>query len=254
VVLEEQVSGAFAARIAELLKRVEYRRADSPEDKEAIYRFRYEAYTRDGSIPPNPSKLFCDEEDEVPNAWLIGVYIDGALASSIRLHIGSRPGHYIPVAKVFPEIVLPRLRAGELLIDVTRQTSQLDFTRVYPFLTYITMRVIFLAEDHFGADYILAAARPEYMPAFRRMCGAQTWAPPRPYPRLAKLTALAAYDCKAKWSQTRERYPAARSTLEERIALFGRSSTVAYDPYEELTAGPRMRRLAAMQQSATYVA
>jgi hypothetical protein len=254
VVLEEQVSGAFAARIADLLKRVEYRRADSQEDKEAIYRFRHEAYTRDGSIPPHPAGLFHDAEDEVPNAWLIGVYIDGELASSIRLHIGSRPEHYIPAAKVFPDVVLPHLRAGELLIDGSRQTSRLDFVREYPFLTYITMRVIFLAEDHFGADYILAAARLEYALAFRRMCGSAQWAPPRLYPPMAKAVALTAYDCKANWTRTRERYPAARSTPEERIALFGRSSTVASDPYEELTAGRRARRLPATQQSATYVA
>jgi hypothetical protein len=252
--LKEQVAGGFAARIADLLTRVEYRRADSREDKEAIYRFRYEAYTRDGSIPPNPTGLFHDEEDEVPNAWLIGVYIDGVLASSIRLHVGSRPEHYIPAAKIYPEIILPRLRAGEVLIDGSRLTSRLDFVRKYPFLPFITTRAAFVAEDHFEADYILAAARPEYALAFRRMCGSVQWAPPRPYPPVTKLIALTAYDCKANWSQLRERYPAAHSTPEERIGLFGRSSTVDHDLYEELTAGRRMRRGADMQHSTTCVA
>jgi len=163
--LEQHEASAFAARVARLLERVEYRRADSSQDKEAIFRMRYEAYAREGFIEPNGSGLFTDADDECPNAWLIAVFIDGALASSIRLHIASRPDQFLPVSKGFPDIIMPRLEAGDLIIDASRQTSRIEFTRTYPFLPYITMRSAFIAEDHLGGDFITAACRPEYRAA-----------------------------------------------------------------------------------------
>jgi hypothetical protein len=241
-------------RIAKLLERVEYRRADSREDKEAIFRMRYEAYTREGYIEPNPSGLFTDPDDDCPNAWLIGIYISGALASSIRLHIASRPEHFLPVTKGFPDIMVPRLEAGELIIDASRMTSRIEFTRSYPFLPYITMRSAFLAEDHFSADFITAAIRPEYQAAYRRMYGAVNWSAPRPYPPLTRLQALMAYDCKQMRRVTRARYPFEQSTPEERRALYARSSNAAHDPYAELMAGRLARRLDTKQYSTTRVA
>jgi hypothetical protein len=215
---------------------------------------RYEAYSREGNIEQNSSGLFRDAEDECENVWLLAIYIDGELASSIRLHIGSRPQHYLPVTVAFPDIVAPRLDAGEILIDATRQTSSLEFTRAYPFLTYVTMRAIFVAEEHFGADYIVAAARPEYVQAFRRMCGSSIWAEARPYPRLKKLQALTAYDCKANRNAIRVRYPFIRSTMQERIALFGRTSTSERDLYADLTSGRRLRPSGETQHAMTCVA
>jgi hypothetical protein len=250
----KEVTSTFAARIAKLMERVEYRRADSCEDKDAIFRMRHEAYTRERSIEPNSTGLFCDPEDEMPNAWLIGVFIDGVLASSIRLHVASRPEHYLPVTQNFPDIILPRLQAGDVLIDATRQTSRIEFTRTYPFLTYITMRLVFVAEEHFGGDFITAACRPENQAAFRRLCGFVNWAPPRPYPPLARPQALMGYDCKAKGRATRERYPFVPSSVTLRKALFEKSSTLARDLYDDLTLGHRERRFDKIQHSTTCAA
>jgi hypothetical protein len=254
LVAEEQGAGAFAARVAGLLERVEFRRADTAEDKEAIFRMRYEAYSRGGFIEPDLSGLFTDAGDEAPNVWLIAVFIDGALASSIRLHVGSRQEHWLPVTESFSDLIKPRLQGGTVIVDATRQASRVEFTRAYPFLPYITMRCGFLAEDHFGADFITATCRAEYQPAFRRMYGAINWSPPRPYPPLLREHALMAYDCKAKWTATRERYPFVISTPEERQVMFGRSSTVARDLHAELTAGQRERKSDTRQNSTTYAA
>lgn len=252
--LQQQETSGFAARVAKLLERVEYRRADSPQDKEAIFRMRYEAYAREGYIEPNASGLFTDPDDNCPNAWLIAIFIDGVLASSIRLHVASRPEHYMPVTNGFPDVVIPHLEAGDLIIDASRMTSRFEFTRMYPFLPYVTMRSAFIAEDHFGADFITAACRPEYQAAYRRMYGAVNWSPPRPYPPLTRMQALMAYDCKALWGVTRERYPFEISTPEERRALYARSSNGARDPYEELTAGRRALASGTMQHSTTCAA
>ena len=252
--LQEKEASGFAERVARLLERVEYRRADTPEDKEAIFRLRYEAYAREGFIDSNPSGLFSDPGDETANAWLIGIFIEGALASTIRLHVASRREHWMPVTESFADIVEPRLDAGELIIDATRHCSRLEFTRTYPFLPHITMRCGFLAEDYFGADFMTGTCRPEYQPAFRRIYGSVTWSTPRAYPPLNRPHALMAYDCKAKRQITRERYPFLASTPEEQRALFGRSSNVAHDLHAELTAGLRARGSAGRQSSTTCAA
>ena len=51
-------------RGAALMKRVEYRLMESSADREAIYRLRYNAYLKEGSINPNPSGLLIDRFDD----------------------------------------------------------------------------------------------------------------------------------------------------------------------------------------------
>jgi hypothetical protein len=252
--MQREEASAFSMRVEDLLNRVQYRRADNARDKEAIFRLRHESYTRGGYIKPNPTGCFTDPDDETPNAWLIGVFIDGVLASSIRLHIASRPEHFLPVARGFPDIIGPRLAAGDLIIDASRQTSRLEFARTYPFLTYITMRTVFIAEDHFDGDFVTAACRPEYQGAFRRLCGFVNWCAPRPYPPLAHKQALMGYDCRANHVVTRERYTFVPSTRALQRELFSRGSNIAEDPYYELTAGHRARLLDHTQHSTTCAA
>jgi hypothetical protein len=188
--------------------------------------------------------LFTDEADDTPNAWLIGIYVEGVLASTIRLHLAWRPEHLLPVSESFADIIEPRLKAGEMLLDATRHSSRLEFTRAYPFLPYVTMRPGFLAEDYFGVDFITGTCRAEYQPAFRRMYGAVNWSSPRPYPPLTREHALMGYDCKAKWRATRERYSFLRSNPDEQVRLFGQSS----NPDSEFQAELAARRLARLPE------
>jgi hypothetical protein len=132
----QQVS-RFADRVLRLLERVEYRRADSPADKTAIYRLRYDAYLRAGTIEPRPSGMFHDALDETNNAWLIGVFIDGELASALRLHISANLSDLLPTRAPFPDILEPLLSAGNLIIDVTRFVAKLDFSQTYSDIPYL---------------------------------------------------------------------------------------------------------------------
>ncbi len=251
---EPRNSSLFLTRVMETLDKVEYRRADTPEEKDAIFRARYEAYRREDSIPPNKTGLFSDELDESPNVWMIGVYIDGVMASTIRLHVASGPQHALPITEAFPDKILPLLQSGAVVIDVSRQTSRLEFVRAYPFLTLLTMRTTFIAEDYFDADYITVACKPEYQAAFRRLSGCVNWAPMRPYPRLAKPTLLMGHDCRANRHAMRERYPYLDTTPAMQRSLFGRSSTIDRDLHFELTAGRRDRDAHGKQSSTTCVA
>jgi hypothetical protein len=61
---------SFSDRIAELLARVDYKRADSCEQRGAIHRLRYKAHSREGSISHRLSETLSDANDETDNAYL----------------------------------------------------------------------------------------------------------------------------------------------------------------------------------------
>jgi hypothetical protein len=207
------------------MARTDYRRADTLSDKMAIYRMRYDAYVREGNTEVRPSGTFQDHYDEDPNVWLIGVYIDDELAGSLRLHVASRAEASIPAKTAFPEVMEPRLRAGECIIDGTRFVSSASHARRFPELPYLTLRASFVAEQFFNADYMTAGCRDEHRAFYARMFGCKAWAPSRPYPYLTKLIGLMAYDCHGLREKTYARHPYMLSDAEERQRLFSISST-----------------------------
>ena len=219
----QQVS-RFADRVLRLLERVEYRRADSPADKAAIYRLRYDAYIRAGTVEPTPSGMFHDAMDESNNAWLIGVFIDGELASALRLHISANLSDPLPTRTPFPDILEPLLTAGNLIIDVTRFVAKLEFSQNYSEIPYLTLRPAFMAEEFLRADFIIAACRAEHQAFYRRMFGGVPWSAPRPYPHLKRPMALVGHPCDTLRDEVYTKYPFYRSTEREQQSLFSQSS------------------------------
>jgi hypothetical protein len=216
----------FADRVLRLLERVEYRRAETQEEKAAIYRMRHDAYTRAGSVEPRPARMFHDPYDETPNAWLIGLFIDGDLASSLRLHVSASMTAPLPALPAYPDILGPHLRAGRMIIDPSRFVGKLEYLQRYSELPYLTLRPTFLAEEFFGADYVTAACRVEHQAFFRRMFGAVSWASAREYPDFNKPMVFLGYECRAQRESIHARYPFYRSSDLERVRLFERSSNL----------------------------
>ena len=67
-----------------MLDRVEYRIARADREREDVFRLRHDGYVRGGNIDPIPSGIFSDKWDHSPNALLLGAYLDGALAATVR--------------------------------------------------------------------------------------------------------------------------------------------------------------------------
>src|SRR6516164_4974460 len=67
------------------LEHVDYRRVDTAEEKDEIYRLRYRAYLREGAILASESERVTDRYDDLPNNFTFGIYIRGELHSSIRI-------------------------------------------------------------------------------------------------------------------------------------------------------------------------
>ncbi len=224
----------FVDRVFRLLEHVTYRRADTAADKQAIFRMRHAAYARAGTIEPGPSGLFSDAFDETDNAWLIGVRLDGDLASALRLHDSASLAAPLPVANTFPDVIRPLLRSRRTIIDATRFVAKLEFSQRYSEIPYLTLRASFMAGEFFDADFITAACLVEHQAFYRRMFGGVPWCEPQPYPNFKRPMALIGHDCRTLKNSTLDRYPFFASTASERETLFSRSSNHVGDMFEAI--------------------
>jgi N-acyl-L-homoserine lactone synthetase len=211
----------FAERVMTLLDRVDYRQAVSETEKDAVYRLRYEAYLRERAIGPSFARRLSDRFDDLDNCFIFGVFVEGRLVSSIRLHVTSRSYPDLPAAAVFSDILAPEIDAGRTIIDPTRFVVDYQAARAYPELPYVTTRIGWMAGEHFAADGILATVRTEHQAFYRRTFGHEVLAPARPYPTLIKPLSLMKLDYFGMKDDVHRRYPFFRSTAFERRMLFG---------------------------------
>jgi len=224
---QRQAPLSFGERLAQLVERVEYRRADTAEDREAIYRLRYAAYLREGAITASFGQRLSDRYDDLDNAWLVGLHIDGRLASSMRIHVANRDYPDFVASDVFGEFIKPEIEAGKVIVDPTRFVADAQMARLYPELPYLTVRVGHMAAEYFGADLVLATVRAEHQAFYKRVFGHKVVCPPRPYPLLVKPLSLMMLDYRATRTEIMRRYPFFGSTLEEQREMFGLWPVVA---------------------------
>ena len=216
--------GSFSDSVWRLLEKIDCRHADSDDEREAIFRLRYQAYLRDESILPNCKRSFSDPYDKTDNVYIFGLYIEDELASSIRIHVGSPEHPYFPSLEVFSDALQPILDAGRIIIDATRFVVDEKLSRRYRALPYATVRLNWLAAGYFDSGYSLAAVRQEHAAFYRRVFQLRPVCEPRPYPLLAKPICLLASDYRSVADSVHQRYPFFRSTLFERRMLFERGA------------------------------
>lgn len=207
-------------RVQRLVEKADYRKADTPQEREAIYRLRYRAYISEGAIPPNETQSFSDPLDTQPNAVTFGVYVDGELASSIRLHVASHAHPNLPALNVFADLLGPEIAAGKVIVDPTRFVADKVASRRNPELCYVTTRLAWLASEYYAANYLLATVRAEHQAFYRRTFGHKLICEPRHYPSLMKPISLMALDFPMNRERVLARYPFFRSTVFERRMLF----------------------------------
>ena len=205
-----------------LLERIEYRLAETAEDRDAIYRLRYRAYLKEGAVSPNPQRIVTDRHDEAPNSWIFGIHFEGQVISSVRISIGSPQHPVIPSSDVFPDLVGSWIAEGKVLVDPTRFVADPLRGQHLTALPYMTLRLAYVACAHFNADIGLASVREEHQAFYRRVFLHQPVSGPRVYPGLLKPICLMAVNFPAQRDQVARRYPFFRSTGFERHRLFER--------------------------------
>ena len=213
--------GTLAERVAALLPRIEYRRASTGEDLEAIFRLRYECYRREGAIEERAARRLDDPFDAVPNAHQLAVLLDGQLAACLRVHVATAAHPRSPAVDAFPDFLLPRLARGDVIVDCNRFMVDFSASRRCPELPFATLRIAYMASVHFNADLATATVRKEHMPFYRRELLMFPACEPRPYPMLTKLIGLMLIEFKQTGAGIERRRPFYASTPGERARLFG---------------------------------
>ena len=207
-----------------LFERVDYRPIETPEEKDQLYLMRYRAYTHGGLIPPSKSERYSDRYDDAPDALTFGIYVDGELCSSIRLHVLTSERRMSCTTELFGDVLHPRLDRGEVFIDPARFVADPEKAQYFPELPYLTVRLVFLACEYFNADTGLALVRPAHQAFYRRVFLNKTIAEPRPFPNALVKVALMASDFRTVREKVLARFPIMRSSTFERRMLFDRGS------------------------------
>ncbi len=219
-----EASSTAVGRSSDLLDQVDYRLAETPQEKEEIYNLRYRAYLREGAVAESPEQRVTDQYDDLPNSWTFGVCIQGELCSSVRISVLTSEWRESCSAEAFGEILHPRLDRSEIIIDPARFVADPDKARRIPELPYVTLRLAYMACEYFNADLGLAIVRAEHQAFYRKVFLHETIAEPRFFPGLLKPVGLMAADFPALRDKVFERYPMMRSTAFERRMLFERGN------------------------------
>jgi hypothetical protein len=205
-----------------LFDRVDYRRIETPEEKDQLYLMRYRAYRHGELIPPSESERYSDRYDDAPDALTFGIYVDGELCSSIRLHVLTSERRVSYTTELFGDVLHPRLDKGEVFIDPARFVADPEKAQRFPELPYLTLRLAYLACEYFNADTGLAVVRATHQAFYRRVFLHETIAEPRPFPNALARVALMASDFRALRERVLARFPILRSSAFERRMLFQR--------------------------------
>jgi hypothetical protein len=230
-------------RSADPLEHVDYRLAETPEEKDEIYRLRYRAYLREGAMLPSESGRVTDHYDDAPNTWIFGVYVHGELYSSLRISVLTSEWRTSPSADMYSDVLHAELDQGKVIVDPTRFVADPDKAKRFPELPYVTVRLGWIACGYFHADIGLASVRPEHRAFYRRVFLQQPRGEPRLFPGLLKPVGLMVADYPAIREKVFQRFPMMRSSAFERRMLFERSgerhSPVRNLPFERATIVPR---------------
>jgi hypothetical protein len=217
-----ETTTAALKRGVNLLEQVDYRLAQTPDEKEEIYHLRYRAYLREGAVKASAEQRVTDQYDDLPNSWTFGVYLQDELHSSVRISLLTSEWRQSCSAEAFGEILMPRLDRGGVIVDPARFVADPAKIGRLPELPYVTLRLAYMACEYFNADLGLAIVRPEHQAFYRRVFLHETIAEPRLFPGLLKPVGLMAADFQAMRNKVFARYPMMRSTAFERRMLFER--------------------------------
>lgn len=213
---------AFARNVGQMLEHVEYRRCESGEDLEDVYRLRYESYLSAGLIHANRERKIVDEFDETPNSYCFGVYFDGNLVSTIRLHHVTAECPQSPSMKLFGDVLMPRLKAGETFVDPSRFAADPDWATSLRVLPYITLRLAHVACRYFQPSACLTTIREEHAAFYMRTLYAEPVQEGRAYPGLTVVGHLYQSKNPEAVDKVAERFPFFESTPLEQRMLFER--------------------------------
>jgi hypothetical protein len=213
-----------SATISEFSKRVRCSLASSYVERDAIFKLRYRSYMRAGLISQNSFGRYVEAHDHAPNSYLIGLYVDRKLVSSLRVQIGTQTTLVFPSLELFPDVLGPLLRNKATVIDMSCVATDAVLARPYALLPHVILRTWILAAEHFGADYIAAAARPQHQLFFKRALNCEMHSEMRRSPHHPESVGLLTLNFGISAKRLYQTFPFLGSTSNERHGLFERET------------------------------
>jgi hypothetical protein len=211
----------FAEKALLSLENLEYKRILGGEDLEDVYRLRYEAYRRKELIEQNDSGLAEDKYDTTPNCQIFGLYFEGKLASSMRIHHATPDNRVCPTTSHFPQALDEHFDKGMSFIDSSRFCADAEMSVKQPMLALFTTRLTAMACRYFEADYMLSVIRPEHSGFYRRYFAMKRWGTGQKVDWFAFEVDLYSAEHDEIEDRVMARVPFFRSMEHEREALFG---------------------------------
>lgn len=211
----------LSGRVRDLLRRTDYRVMRTDAEREVVFKLRHEAYLREGAIEKRENGILKDGFDNSANSIIYGIYIDGLLAGSIRIHILHQGTPVSPALESFPDHLEEHVNQGHTIIDPNRFVASPDVKSVFPEIPYIVLRIPYMAAEYFNAQLVTATVRREHQAFYRRVLLCKPVAPPRLYPTLIKPLGLLLADYPKVKQPIASRNPLFLSTEQEREEMFG---------------------------------
>ena len=217
-----RMDSALNQSMMQLLDHVEYRLITGGEDLETIYRLRYNSYRRSGMCGPIAGGMFEDRWDNLPNSYRFGVYFDGHLVSTLRLHHITREHPYSPSVDAYPEILAERLARGETFIDGTRFATDPDLAPAPGVLPFLTLRICMVAYCYFRQTAMFIPIKLEHSAFYARFFSAKQMTEGKSFPGV--IPPLALFEISGNeenFHRILDRLPFFRSTPMEQRLMFG---------------------------------
>jgi hypothetical protein len=219
------LSARSAAELSYFSKRVTCTLARGHVERDAIFKLRYQSSLRAGLISQNSFGRYLERADHAANTYIIGLYVDRKLVGSLRLQIGSPPTPSFSSLELFPDVLEPLRRSHKTVVDLSCVATDGEFARQYVWLPYIILRSWIVAAEHFHADYIAAAVRPQHQLFFRRALDCELHTEARLPPHHLTSVGLVTLDFANSAERLYENLPFLRSTPSERQQLFEPDTT-----------------------------
>lgn len=234
VATKNRARSNFVDGLIDYLQEIDYRLAVTDQEKEEIFRFRYDNYLKQGVAIDNASKSLSDDYDKMDNCWIFGIHYRDKLVASVRIHAVSKEQPICPSFDVFPDHVEPMIQKGYRMVDPSKFASDQSAMNNFPVLPFLTFRLACMASDYFEADYCLVSASNEHAKFYEKIIGMTRICEPRPYPLLRVPICLMRISVSECWDDLVDRFPVIRSTYTERRMLFERP-TIQRPTHEQPT-------------------
>ncbi|WOI58334.1 N-acyl amino acid synthase FeeM domain-containing protein [Palleronia sp. LCG004] len=142
--------------------------AETPSQKEAIYRFRYDAYAKCDLIRQSLSASLSDWQDDEPDTVIYGINLQGRLAGTIRLTPLRADQKACATYEMFGDALDPILEAGGTIADGSRLAVACEDPKTRRRVLMYALGIAMDFARHHCASHGAIIARHRHAPFYER--------------------------------------------------------------------------------------